>query len=124
MTYGFEAVIPIETGFPTLSSNQLLSGNNDRLLSLDLDLAEEQREIAAVRLAWYQQKLRQGFDKGIKVRVFIPGDLVLHKVVRNLRNPFWGKLGPNWEGPYRVTSIAEMGAYRLEDLDGVVVPRP
>ncbi|XP_075665381.1 uncharacterized protein LOC142635049 [Castanea sativa] len=95
MTYGSEMVIPIETSFPTLRSNQLLDGNDERLLSLDLNRAEERREIAAVRLAQYQHKLRQGFDKGIKVRVFIPIDLVLHRVVGNIRNPFWGKLGPN-----------------------------
>ena len=46
----------------------------------------------------------------------------MRKVVGSMKNPSWGKLGPNWEGPYRVTSVAGIGAYRLEDLDGVVVP--
>ena len=41
-----------------------------------------------------------------------------------MKNPSWGKLGPNWEGPYRVTSVARTGAYRLEDLDENAVPRP
>ena len=41
-----------------------------------------------------------------------------------MKNPSQGKLGPNWKGPYRVTSIAGTGAYRLEDLDKVVVPQP
>lgn len=35
-----------------------------------------------------------------------------------------GNLGLNWEGPYRVTSIAGTGAYRLEDLDERHVARP
>ena len=35
-----------------------------------------------------------------------------------------GKLGPTWEGPYRVTSIVRIGAYRLEDLDKRLVARP
>ena len=87
MTYGSEAVITIATSFPTLRSGQLLGGSNERLLSLGLDLAEEQREIVMVRLAQYQQKLRQGFDKGIRVRVFIPGDLVLRRVVKSMKNP-------------------------------------
>ena len=87
MTYGSEAVITTATSFPTLRSGQLLSGSNERLLSLGLDLAEEQREIVMVRLAQYQQKLRQGFDKGIRVRVFIPGDLVLRRVVKSMKNP-------------------------------------
>ena len=59
----------------------------------------------------------------VKVRTFILGDLVLRKVVGSIRNPSWGKLGPNWEGLYRVTSVAGVGAYRLKDLDGLVVPR-
>ena len=46
----------------------------------------------------------------------------MRKVVGSMKNPSWGKLGPNWERPYRVTSVAGIGAYRLEDLDGVVVP--
>ena len=40
------------------------------------------------------------------------------------KNPAWGKLWPNWEGPYRITSQAGIGAYFLEDLDEHVVPRP
>ena len=41
-----------------------------------------------------------------------------------MKNLVWGKLGPNWEGPYRVTPVAGMGAYQLEDLDGNAAPRP
>ena len=48
----------------------------------------------------------------------MPGDLVLRKVVGNTKNPSWVKLGPNWEGLYRVTSVAGIGAFRLEELDG------
>ena len=53
-----------------------------------------------------------------------PRDLVLRKVVGIAKNPTWGKLGPNWEGPYRITSVAVIGAYFLEDLDENVVLRP
>ena len=60
---------------------------------------------------------------GVKVRRLVPGDLVLRKVVGIAKNPTWGKLGPNWEGPYRVTSVVGIGAYFLKDLDENVVPR-
>ena len=122
MTYGPEVVIPTEIGFPTLRSNQLLSSNNEQLLSLDLDLVKERREVPAIRLAQYQQKRREGFEKGIKVREFILGDLILRRVVRSMKNPSWGKLGPNWERHYQITSIARTRAYRLEDLNGIVIP--
>ena len=77
-----------------------------------------------VQLAHYQQKLKQGYDAKVKLRPLAPGDLVLRKVLGTTRNPAWGKLEPNWESPYRITSIAGIGAYFLEDLDEHVVPRP
>ena len=46
MTYGFEAVIPTETRFPILRSDQPLGDSNEQLLSHKLDLAEELREVA------------------------------------------------------------------------------
>ena len=58
----------------------------------------------------------------MKSRPLAPGDLVLRKVVGTAKNPAWGKLRPNWEGPYRITSVAGIGAYFLEDLDENVVP--
>ena len=54
----------------------------------------------------------------------MPGDLVLRKVLGTAKNPTWGKLGPNWEGPYRITLMAGIEAYFLEDLDEHVIPRP
>ncbi|XP_065617155.1 uncharacterized protein LOC136062243 [Quercus suber] len=58
MTYGAEAVIPLETGFPTLKSSSFSPTSNDKLLEAGLDLIEERRENAMVQLAHYQQKLR------------------------------------------------------------------
>ena len=54
---------------------------------------------------------------------FIPGDLVLRKVLGNTRDPVMGKLGPTWEGPYRITSIAGVGAYWLKYLDEKPIAR-
>ena len=87
-------------------------------------MIEEKRENAMVQLAYYQQKLKRGYDANVRIRPLTPGDLVLRKVVGSAKNLAWGKLGPNWEGPYRITSNAGIGAYFLEDLDGLVVPRP
>ena len=52
------------------------------------------------------------------------GDLVLRKVAGTSKNLAWGKLGPNWEGPYRVTFVVGNRAYYLEDLDENVIPHP
>ena len=117
MTYGAETVIPLETGFPTLRTSAFTSDDNDELLKKSLDLIEERRENAMVQLAYYEHKFKQGYDMNVKLRSLAPGDLVLRKVLGSTKNPIWGKLGLNWEEPYRITSVAVIGVYYLEDLD-------
>ena len=94
------------------------------MLEKSLDFIEERRESAMVQLAYYQHKLKQGYDANVKLRPLVPGDLVLRKVLGTVKNPAWGKLGPNWEGPYCITSMVGIGAYFLEDLDEHVILRP
>ena len=59
-----------------------------------------------VQLAYYQHKLRQEYDTNVKLRPLAVGDLVLRKVLGTTKNLAWGKLGPNWEGPYWIISVA------------------
>ena len=124
MTYGAKAVIPLETGFPTLKTSSFSPSSNNKLLEWSLDLIEERRESAIVQLAYYQHKLKKGYDAKVRLRPLVPGDLVLRKVLSTVKNPAWGKLGPNWKGPYRTTFVAGIGAYLLEDLDECVIPCP
>ena len=65
----------------------------------------------------YQHKLKQGYDSNVKLRPLSLEDLVLRKVLGTTKNPAWEKLGHNWEGPYRITLVARIGVYYLEDLD-------
>ena len=44
MTYGAEAIIPLETGFPTLRTSSFTLSSNNGLLEKSLDLIEERRE--------------------------------------------------------------------------------
>ena len=124
MTYGTEAVIPFEIGFPTLRTSSFTPSSNDGLLWKSLDLIEEQRENDMVQLAYYQHKLKKSYDANVKLRSLALGDFVLRKVLGTAKNPASGKLGPNQEGLYRITSVVGIGAYYLEDLDENVVPRP
>ena len=95
MSYRVEVVISIETGFPTLRTQTFNPNDNDKLLERSLDLLEERRENAMVRLAYYQHKLKQGYDARVKLKPLEPGDLMLRKVLGTTKNPTWGKLGPN-----------------------------
>ena len=124
MTYGAEAVIPLENGFLMMRNNIFTSDGNDELLKKNLDLVEKRRENVMVQLAYYQHKLKQGYDMNVKLRLLAPGDLVLRKVLGNTKNPAWGKFGPNKEGPYRITLVAGIDAYYLEDLDERTVLHP
>ena len=89
-----------------------------------LDSLEEYREATTIRLVEYQQKLARRYNRDVRLREFGAGDLVLRKVVGNMRDSNAGKLTLTWEGPFRVTSIAGAGAYYLEDLDKRPLPRP
>ena len=93
MMYRAEAVIPLETGFPMLKTSAFTSYGNDELLKKSLDLIEERKENAMVQLAYYQHKLKQGYDTNVKLRLLALGDLVLRKVLGSTKNPAWGKLG-------------------------------
>ena len=58
MTDGAEAVIPLETGFPTSRISSFNPSDNDEQLTKSLDLIEEKKENVMVQLAYYQQKLK------------------------------------------------------------------
>ena len=87
MSYRAEAVILVETGFPTLRTQSFNPNDNDKLLERSLDLIEERRENAMVQLAYYQHKFKQGYDARVSLRPLKPGDLVLRKVLSTAKNP-------------------------------------
>ena len=53
LTYGVEAVIPLEVGLPTLRLEEYDQENNELMLAKDLDLAQERRDLVMIRLASY-----------------------------------------------------------------------
>ena len=59
-----------------------------------LDLLEEHRELATIRLAEYRQKLARRYNRDVRKREFGAGDLVLRKVVGNIQDINAGKLAP------------------------------
>ncbi|XP_059629684.1 uncharacterized protein LOC132272581 [Cornus florida] len=54
MAYGLEVVIPTKAAVPTLRTFLLLEGNNGQQLEHSLDLLDEKRDAAVIRLASYQ----------------------------------------------------------------------
>ena len=86
-------------------------------MRLQLDLLDEVKATAEQRLARYQDLMVKHYNSRVKHRDFKVGDLVLRKVIGAARDPTQGKLDPNWEGHYRITSWQRKGIYHLETLD-------
>ena len=124
LTYGAEAVIIAKVNLCSARIDGFNPVQNEMMMVERLDLLEEYREAAVIRLAEYQQKLAQRYNRDVNAREFDAGDLVLRRAVGNMRDTNTGKLALTWEGPYRVTSIAGAGAYYLEDLDKRPLPQP
>jgi hypothetical protein len=82
---------------------------NDEQIRLNLDLVDEVREQAEERMKRYQKKMVRHHNAKVKARQFEVGDLVLRKVTLATKDPTQGKLGPNWEGPYKVIEIHRRG---------------
>ena len=57
------------------------------VISKDLDMVDELREAAAIRIASYQQRMANLYNKHIKSCAFRAGDLVLRRVFKNTAEP-------------------------------------
>ena len=111
MTYDIEAVIPIKISSLCLRITGFTQSHNDECMFENLDTLEERRDVVSVWLADYQQKLAQGYNRRVRPRELMLGDLFL-------------QLALNWEGPYRVIAMGGAGAYYLEDMEERPLPRP
>ena len=118
LTYGSEAIILAEVEITSYRVNNHDERKNDETMRLQLDLVDEVRVTAEQRLERYQDRMAKHYNSQVRHRDFQVGDLVLRKVMGIARDPIQGKLNPNWEGPYRITSWQRKGAYHLETMDG------
>ena len=79
----------------------------------DLDLLDEQRDLAVARSVIYQQDLRRYHSRRVKSRTFQEGDLVL-RLIQDLSDAH--KLSPPWEGPFMVSKNLNNGSYYLIEV--------
>ncbi|GKA86045.1 reverse transcriptase domain-containing protein [Tanacetum coccineum] len=91
LTYGTEAVIPIEIGMPTLRTAE-----------------------AAIQEAKSKAKMEKYYNARVRNTSFGPGDLVYRNNEASHAEE-GGKLRPKREGPYEVTEALGKGAYKLRD---------
>ena len=122
LAYGVEAMIPVEVGIPSLQRDTYDKNENHTLMSYELDLLEEKRDLVALRITSYKRRSERYFNLKVKERRFKEGDLVLRKVLPKTKDVNGRVLRPNWEGPYSIAEVLRPGTCILKRLDGMVVP--
>ena len=101
-----------------------MEDKNEEAMRLQLDLVDKERAMTEQRLARYQNLMSKHYNTKVRHRDFQIGDLVLRKVMGATKDPSQGKLGSNWEGPYRIKSWQRKGTYYLEIMDGRKLRHP
>ncbi|GKC58833.1 hypothetical protein Tco_1086431 [Tanacetum coccineum] len=107
---------------PTYRTAVVDAVHNDDELRLNLDLLEERRERATIREAKAKLKMTKYYNVRVQGVTFRPGDFV-YRSNDACHAVDGGKLGPKWEGPYKVTEALRDRAYRLRSMNGTVLPR-
>ena len=124
LAYGSEVVIPVKVHMVNHRVMTYQDKDNEEQLRLNLDLIDEVRTDVEHKTAKYKNLMARQYDAKVKPRHFNIGDLVLKKVSLATKNLAHGKLGPNWEGSYRIINNKRQGSYYLEVLDGKKLEHP
>ena len=121
LSFGTEAVAPVEVGLKSLRIKLATVEHNDEALRLNLDLLDEKREQVLRHTEEYQRKTARYYKKKVKPRSYMSGDLVLKKLLPTRKNQAYGKLGLNWEGPYIISRVIRPGNYELQTEEGKIL---
>ena len=68
LAFRFEIVIPLEVSLPTIRIETYDINHNEEVLAQDLDLVDEQRENALIRMADYQKQLAKTYNQMVQHR--------------------------------------------------------
>ena len=121
LAFGTEVVAPVEVGIKSPTIELASEEHNDEALRLNLELLDEKREQVQRRTEEYQRKTTRYYNKKVKPRSYMPGDLVLKKLLPAMKNPVHGKLGHNWEGPYIISRVVKPDNYELQTEEGKIL---
>ncbi|KAL6175557.1 hypothetical protein ACLB2K_052196 [Fragaria x ananassa] len=119
LTYGTEAVLPVELMHPTARVEVFDPATNDEGLLLDNDLLEEKRVKAQLTNLQNKQKEARFYNKRVRRRSFLVGDWVMNEVI-----PAPKRLNLTWEGPYQIVEAVSPGTYYIKDKSGKVSAHP
>jgi len=73
----------------------------------------------------YQVRISKAFNRKVKERVFLKGDLVIAvRLPMVMTYKTKGKFQPKWEGPFEIETVYSNGAYHLATPDGDILMMP
>ena len=128
LVYGCEAVLPLEIQIPSLRiaiASGMTEEEKDKQRLAQLEELNEKRLKAQQQIELYQARMARAYNKGIRLRTFEKGELVL--MIRRpmeIAHKSRGKCQPKWEGPFIVETVYSNGAYRLATVEGDVLMMP
>ncbi|XP_059281180.1 uncharacterized protein LOC132034850 [Lycium ferocissimum] len=106
LVYGAEALVPIEVMEPSIRYAHATDAENMEAMKDGLDLLEEHRELALIKLTTQKQQVERYYNNKAKLRQIKIRDLVMRMITPATKIPNEGKLGANWKGLYRVIANA------------------
>ena len=95
MVYGSEAMISAENEVTNHRRTTFNRDDNDALLAASLDLLEEARDVARMRVVVYQQRVARYYNRKVHARHYNVRNLVLHLILPGAHMASDGTLGPN-----------------------------
>ncbi|GAV76363.1 hypothetical protein CFOL_v3_19838 [Cephalotus follicularis] len=115
-------MILVEIEVHSLRAVHFNEANNEEGLENLLDLVEELRDKATIKVVAYQKRVSRYYNKRVNPRPLKEGDLVIRNATIADPTCTRGKLAPNWEGPYKVKRVLRPGTFKLETLGGREIP--
>ena len=126
LVYKMEVMLPFEVEIPSLrilAESGLEESEWAQARFDQLNLIEDKCLAAMSHGRLYQRRVKNAFDKKVRLCKFNEGDLVLKKVSQALRDNR-GKWAPNYEGPFIMKNAFSGGALVLANMDDEEFPSP
>ena len=98
--------------------------SNDDQLKDNLDCLDEVREEASQKMAKYQQKMTEYYNKRVKLKRLDIGDLVLHRVTLAIKDSTQGSSGQLEKDLTKSSTIQDKDATIWSQWSGRKLPRP
>jgi hypothetical protein len=127
LVYGQETVLPIEVNLDALRiarQNELSAIDYHNLMLDRLDEVSDERVKALGKIEIDKLRVARVYNKKVKEKSFHVRDLIWKMILPiGSRSNKFGKLSPNWEGPYRIEEVIPRNSYMVQSIQGTLLPR-